>query len=313
MPSSIKPAKLIRYQMALRCHECGGDDLVTVHSEGDVVCRGCGLVLESRILTEVCSFADRDRVSPAVPEENGFETPGNALRIAAPSSHTPARRPSVRRLQIAQAQIDRGRQLQTAEMEDVCRHLMRLPASILEEAKGLYARVLEMRTSRGQILVGIQACAVYYACILQKQPGIARNVAEVAEAFGIPESAFTRADKVVKEALQGTRFFRDLFEVANAQDLVSRSVNKLELDQARDRRIKRLAIDIVSDIEARKLLQGKSTGSLSSVAIWCAVAAEGCSMSKSQLCKGIGGCTVVTLNSLLKQLGPQPWIRTASR
>ncbi len=103
--------------------------------------------------------------------------------------------------------------------------------------------------------------------------------------------------------------------VANAQDLVSRNVSKLQLDQARDRRIKRRAFDIVSDIESRKLLIGKSTGSLSSVAIWCAVSAEGCGMSKSQLCKGIGGCTVVTLNSLLKQLGPQPWIQiqTASR
>ncbi|CAL8461499.1 g1030 [Coccomyxa elongata] len=299
--------------MAPQCHECGGDDLVTVHSEGDVVCRDCGLVLESRILTEVCSFADRERISPGVPDSSGIGSSGNALRIAAPSSHTSARRPAVRRLQMVHAQIDRGRQLQTAEMEEVCSHLMRLPTGILDEAKRLYARVLEVRTSRGQILVGIQACAVYYACILQKQPGTARNVTEVAEAFGIPESAFTRADKVVKEALQGTRFFRDLFEVANAQDLVIRSVNKLQLDQTRDRRIKRLAIDIVSDIEARKLLQGKSTGSLSSVAIWCAVAAEGCSMSKSQLCKGIGGCTVVTLNSLLKQLGPQPWIRTASR
>ncbi|CAL5225056.1 g7834 [Coccomyxa viridis] len=298
--------------MALRCHECGGDDLVTVHSEGDVVCRGCGLVLESRILTEDCSFADRDRTSPLVPETQGFENAGNALRIAAPSNST-ARRPNVRRLQMAQAQVDRGRQLQTAEMEEVCKHLMRLPTCILDEAKRLYAKVLEVRISRGQILVAIQACAVYYACLLQKQPGTARNVAEIAQAFAIPESAFTRADKVVKEALQGTRFYRDLFEVANAQDLVSRSVSKLELDQARDRRIKKLAIDIVSDIEARKLLRGKSTGSLSSVPIWCAIAAEGCGMSKSQLCKGIGGCTVVTLNSLLKQLGSQPWTRAVSR
>ncbi|GBF87963.1 transcription initiation factor IIB [Raphidocelis subcapitata] len=46
------------------CPNCGGRDMVEVHSEGDVVCKGCGLVVEAHIIDERSewrTFGDKDK------------------------------------------------------------------------------------------------------------------------------------------------------------------------------------------------------------------------------------------------------------
>ncbi|KIY92485.1 Transcription initiation factor IIB [Monoraphidium neglectum] len=46
------------------CPNCGGKDMVEVHSEGDIVCKGCGLVVEDHIIDERSewrTFGDKDK------------------------------------------------------------------------------------------------------------------------------------------------------------------------------------------------------------------------------------------------------------
>lgn len=46
----------------VQCPDCGGTRLVEDHANGDVVCRGCGLVVESYIIDERSewrTFADK--------------------------------------------------------------------------------------------------------------------------------------------------------------------------------------------------------------------------------------------------------------
>jgi transcription initiation factor TFIIIB Brf1 subunit/transcription initiation factor TFIIB len=48
----------------VQCPDCGGTRLVEDHANGDVVCRGCGLVVESYIIDERSewrTFADKVR------------------------------------------------------------------------------------------------------------------------------------------------------------------------------------------------------------------------------------------------------------
>ena len=287
-----------------RCPECGADDFVIDWRQGETTCTGCGLVVESRMIM------DQPPAEPLHGSEKWcIETEGTRISVETTRQRAPEK--PVKLMQVLQKSLQEGSKVNTSQLEDVCKFSLRLPTCIIDCAKEMVAEVsqVEQQSSRGKSLLGIQACSVYHACIMQKQLGIPRSIAEIVRAFDIAEPVFTKANHRLKAALEGTKYHRHLFEMNKSSDLVTRSIALLTgLASTADRQsIRRLSIKILDDFEAKNLLQERTTSSVAAVAIFLALRRSGYKMAMSKYTAETCLTGQATLSVILKQLERENW------
>ncbi|GMF33220.1 unnamed protein product [Phytophthora fragariaefolia] len=202
------------------CRECGSADVVTDFSAGDVVCRGCGMILGERIIDdspEWRTFANDDRGGdPAAKSRVGDAADArlNSLSLSTylvdpkkgggGADAEPGRKHKRPNISSDSAKV-RRMQRNMARIQEVADYLT-LPKNIVEIALDIYAEAEKQGISmRGPERESMVVAVLFIAC---RKAGNARSLKEFEEASGVPKrrigksfmSLQKRLDLEVKQA-----------------------------------------------------------------------------------------------------------------
>ncbi len=281
------------------CPDCGGDNHVIDYRQGDTICTGCGLILDSHMMVD----------QPHAVGSETFSVQRDGTSIATTFS-TKRGSGNVRMIEILHKGLHTAPRVNTDYLDEVCSRLG-LPSSITDCAKELICKVVEIerQSLRGKNLVGLQACSVYHACVMQGKEGVSRSIPEIVCAFDIIEPVFTKANHRLKTALEGTKYHKHLFESNKASDLVYRSISALSCIASKSSKndIRKSALSILQDFEEKGLLQERMTSSRAAVAIYLAIRGCGHKVPMSKFTSETGLTGQATLSAILKQLEKDNW------
>ena len=286
------------------CPECGDDNFVIDWRQGDTICTECGLIVDSRMIMDQ-PLPDKLHGS----EKLAVQKEGTSIALSI--SRKRSSDGSFKMIENLQKGLHTSTRANCDYLDEVCNFRLRLPSCITDCAKELVGKVFEIerQSSRGKNLIGLQACSVYHACVMQRQEGVARSIPEIVCAFDIVEPVFTKANHRLKTALEGTKYHKFLFETNKSSDLVYRSIDHLSsiTSKATKNIVKKSALRILQDFEEKKLLQERTTSSVAAVAIYLAVRDSGHKMPMSKFTAETGLTGQATLSMILKQLERQDW------
>ena len=272
--------------------------------QGDTICTECGLIVDSHMIMDQ-PLPDRLNGS----EKFVSEKEGTTMGLS--SAKKRSIDGSFKLMENLQKGLHTVPKANTEFLDRVCSVVLKLPSTITECARELVGKVFEIekQSSRGKNLIGLQACSVYHACVMQGQEGVARSIPEIVCAFDIAEPVFTKANHRLKTALEGTKYYKYLFETNKAADLVYRSVDSLSCVASKlgKHGIKNFALKVLQDFEEKKLLQERTTSSVAAVAIYLAVRDLGHKMPMSRFTAETGLTGQATLSAILKQLERNKW------
>ena len=199
----------------VKCPECSSRDLETDISRGEIVCNGCGLVIEENVIDQsaewnMYSAEDEKKARVGAPvnmliHDKGLSTDidwqnkdysGKSLSITNRSQLHRMRKWQTR----ARSSNSRERNLQNAmqEMSSMGARLD-IPKSIQTEAAVLYRKALEANIIRGRSIPGVAAACLYIACELARVP---RPIADVANRLRMSKKEIGRTIRQVKLKLR---------------------------------------------------------------------------------------------------------------
>lgn len=247
-----------------RCGDCGSLDVVTDYSQGDIVCRGCGMILGERIIDDTPewrNFANDDRGGdPASKSRVGessdqrFEDESSSLTsylVDLPSQKssncaeddrpTQFKRP---RLNKESAKVRRMQSI-VARIQQIA-DVLSLPKSIVEVALDVYAEVENKEfTIRGSERDSVPAAVLFIACRKMKN---ARTMKELETASGVEKrqigKTFLSLSKVVDMEIHQ----------ATTEDYVHRFCSRLGLPT----KIQVVANNVAKKADTLGLSTGKS-------------------------------------------------------
>ncbi|OWZ09530.1 Transcription initiation factor IIB [Phytophthora megakarya] len=201
------------------CRECGSQDVVTDFSAGDVVCRGCGMILGERIIDdspEWRTFANDDRGGDPAAKSRVGDVADARLDSISLSTYLvdpkkgggaegePGRKHKRPNISSDSAKVKRM-QRNMSRIQEVADYLS-LPKKIVEIALDVYAEAEKQGVNmRGPERESMAVAVLFIAC---RKAGNARSLKEFEEASGIPKrrigksfmSLQRRLDLEVKQA-----------------------------------------------------------------------------------------------------------------
>lgn len=200
-------ARAARHKYEQTCGECGGNDFVDDLQQGDLICRGCGLVAESHAIdmrSEWRTFSDSDK-NTVDPNRVGGPTNhllGESLSTVISASATGDNVVSGNLRKMATRGAVGGRDLALAfrQIAIICDKLI-LNRVFRDRACENYKTATDEIGVRGRTAQSMCAAAVYMACRQERMP---RNFKEiVAGSPGCTKveigRAFTAMKKVIGE------------------------------------------------------------------------------------------------------------------
>ncbi|KAG9057393.1 transcription initiation factor IIB [Serendipita sp. 407] len=204
----IQQIELPRQDLSVRliCPECK-DPMPNIEEEfssGDLVCRGCGLVLGDRIVdtrSEWRTFAneegdDPSRVGgPTNPIYEGLDSLSTSISFRDGNSG------QSRELQRASARLsnDKSQRSLTVvfdQIQTMCDQYS-LPRSVSDTAKMLYRRTEEEKLLRGKQPDAIVAACLFIAC---RQAAVPRTFREIVELTNVPKKQIGQCYKALERA-----------------------------------------------------------------------------------------------------------------
>ena len=198
-----------------RCPECGSTEVFFDRGRGELVCRGCGLVIEENALDpgpEWRSFTLEEREARAragAPASLAIHDKGLPTEISPDGRNSRGRKLTGK----AKAQYHRLRKRQirssvhgSAErnlaqaMNDLAGFADRLsaPPSVREQAAALYRKALKKDLVRGRSIRGVVAACLYAALRISVLP---RSLKEVSKACRVERKELARCYRLIVEEL----------------------------------------------------------------------------------------------------------------
>lgn len=227
-------------------------DLVTDVAAGDVVCRRCGVVVQSHIFNEEMEYYGEGagpRAGPApswlLPHEPTVvdNVPNRNRVLSNPDPHSTTRK-------LFEAIDVLGRGFST----DVC-----------DTAKLLCRDLSSKRCMRSSSWHLYAACSLYLATKMHGR-GIGRSKKEIAAMFaahGVSEQGLTVISKQFKDALHAKPYASRLFSGLDVSDLINRCVDRLDLSKPATNEIKKAAHELARRVSKREC-EGKTPCSVCS-------------------------------------------------
>lgn len=156
-----------------RCNDCGGNDFVEDHSAGDLVCTGCGLVVEAHLIDERSewrTFSDKDKDTvdpnrvggPSNPllSDGGLSTVIGKVQGDGGSSF------ALNRLHARSNNPDRTLVSAIKQISLMCESL-HLPSVVKDRACEVYKQVLDYNKIKGRGAATVHAACIFVACRLE--------------------------------------------------------------------------------------------------------------------------------------------------
>lgn len=180
------------------CPECGGKDLSKDYKRAEIVCGGCGLVVDENIVDQgpewrafdYSQMQARSRTGAPMTylvHDKGLSTTIDQRDKDIFGNNITKHRAQLYRIRKWQKRIrvsnsiERNLSVALMELERVSSRLT-LPRNVRETAAVVYRKAMEGRLVRGRSIEGVLAASIYIAC---RQCNVPRTLDEMSEASGI--------------------------------------------------------------------------------------------------------------------------------
>ena len=256
------------------CPECSSENLVKSSDRGELVCEGCGLVVEEETIDpgpEWRAFNHEERQEKSrvgAPTTQTMHDKGLTTTIdwkdkdAYGRSISSKKRSQMHRLRKWQERIrtkDAGeRNLQFALSEiDRMASALGVPRSVREVASVIYRRALKEDLIRGRSIEGVATAALYAAC---RKEGIPRSLEEISEVSRVNRKEIGRTYRYISQEL-GLEM-----KPVDPKKYVPRFCSELSLSEE----VQTQANEIIETTAEEGLLSGKSPTGYAAAAIYAA-------------------------------------------
>lgn len=145
-----------------------------------------------------------------------------------------------------------------------------IPKSIIEEAKGLYKRISDMKITRGANRNGLIAASIYMSCKNNKVP---RSTKEIASFFNVKLPIMTKSCKKFQEMMKTN------LVATSAEDFISRYCSKLNIDRNK----KDICKKVAKIAEAEDLVNENTPPSIAGAVIYLCSSEFGWDVNKKDL------------------------------
>lgn len=283
-----------------KCPECGGINLFYNKEKGEVICKGCGLVVEEKMVDFTQEWRDFDS-----------EDSEKKRRTGAPMTYTQydqglgtevGQKADLYRLggkdknkffrlrkwqyRISTA-IERNLKLALAELKRVSSYL-KLPKSVEEEAAMIYTQAVQRGLVRGRSMESVVSGSLYAACRRHEVP---RTLDELAEASGIEKKEIGRTYRFVTRELGITIL------PSNPADYIARFASSLRLSAETQSR----AIEILEKAQKSELTSGRGPTGIAAAALYVSALIHGEKRTQREVAD-VAGVTEVTIRNRYKEL-----------
>ena len=192
------------------CPECGKNDQVMDKNTGEIICRNCGLVLESNVIDsgpEWRVFSNEDwelkkRTGPQITFSKydkglsskiwiGKDSSGHKLRLQDRMKMLRLRKWNIRaRLRTT---AERNLSIAMAELDRLC-DTMKIPPSLKESAALIYRKALKEDLVRGRSIASIAAASLYLAL---RRADVPRTLKEIVESSSRSRKEISRCYRLL--------------------------------------------------------------------------------------------------------------------
>lgn len=293
-----------RYLVMERCPECGKREPVMDSDQGEVICSGCGLVLEDVMMDQRPEWRAytheekeaRSRVGSPITllqYDKGLSTTFKPHENASGGRLSSKTRFKMRRLRQWNIRLrirsSIARNLSQAMMElNNLADKLHIPKAVREEAALIYRKSLNNGLVRGRSIAAIAAASLYAACRISGTP---RSLDEMVEASSRKRGEIARCYRLVHREL-------DLkMPIDGPEKYVSKIASKVGLSQ----KVQNTAIDILKKAREMRGIVGKGPAGIAAAALYIASMQEGDRVTQKKLAQA-SGVTEVTVRNRYKGL-----------
>ncbi|MCA9459064.1 MAG: hypothetical protein KC550_00785 [Nanoarchaeota archaeon] len=283
-----------------KCPECDGTNLYNNKDKGEIICRSCGLVIDSKNISLGKEWRDFDESEESEMKRSGAPTSytkydlGMGTSIGSESdafSLDKKQRYKLQRLKRWQKRLstvmEKNLKIALGELRRLSSYL-NLPTSIEEEAGKIYTEAVQKNLVRGRSIESVVAGVVYAACRRQNIP---RTLDEIAEASGIDKKEIGRSYRYV------TRELKIKILPSNPVDYISRFASVLGYSAETQSR----GIEILSQALSLELTSGRGPIGIAAAALYIAGLLEGERRTQRDISE-VSGVTEVTIRNRYKEI-----------
>src|SRR3989339_1260495 len=287
-------------EVARKCPECGGKNLLIQKDKGEAICRDCGLVIEEKMIDfsqEWREFSDdqsskRRRTGAPMSYtkfDRGLGTDvgqkGDIYQLGVKGKNKFFRlRKWQHRISTA---IERNLKLALAELKRVSSYL-KLPKSVEEEAARIYTMAVQRGLVRGRSMESVVAGSLYAAC---RRHDVPRTLDELSEASNIEKKEIGRTYRFV------TRELGISILPSNPSDYIARFASTLKLGPETQSR----AVEIIESAQGIELTSGRGPTGIAAAALYVAALMNGEKRTQREVAD-VAGVTEVTIRNRYKEL-----------
>lgn len=288
------------------CTDCqiSDPDVVEDFSAGDVICRGCGLVLGERLVDEHSEWrtfsnsdnqgADPNRVGAAsnpLLHDAGLSTMITRGEGGGSSANNLSRIQNKVSLNAADRTL-------TSSFKEIARMAERisLPQSIIDRASELFKHIDDIKTLRGRSTDGVIAASLYIACRLESVP---RTFKEICALTQVSKKEISRCYKFMVKHLKDKKFVENL-ETITTTDFMSRFCNQLDLSSD----VVKAATIVCNEAMRLGIMAGKSPISVAAAGIYMVSQLSSTKRTQKAIAD-IAGVSEVTIRNAYKDLYPR--------
>lgn len=283
-----------------RCPECGSTNLFNNKDKGEIICRSCGLVIDSKNISLGKEWRDFDEGEESEMKRSGAPTSytkydlGMGTAIGSDSdafSLDKKQRYKLQRLKRWQKRLstvmEKNLKIALGELRRLSSYL-NLPTSIEEESGKIYTEAVQKNLVRGRSIESVVAGVVYAACRRQNIP---RTLDEIAEASGIDKKEIGRSYRYI------TRELRIKILPSNPVDYISRFATVLNYSPETQTR----GVEILSQALSLELTSGRGPIGIAAAALYIAGLLEGERRTQRDISE-VSGVTEVTIRNRYKEI-----------
>ncbi|MBA7567289.1 hypothetical protein ES708_08998 [subsurface metagenome] len=264
----------IRDEILTVCPECGLDEIISDMARGDLICSGCGLILDSgsidnRAEWRAFSLEEYDKKSRVgspttlTLHDKGLSTIIDWRDIDAFGKKlSPSKRAQAFRLRKwhirmrVHSSVDRNLAYAMNELDRLCSQLG-IHKSIKETSALIYRKTIEKKLIRGRSIEAMIAASIYASCRIKKMP---RTLDEFAQNSRINKRDLGRCFRLIQQELH----------IRIPTPSVNRFICRFGSDLNITARTQHLAIEIIKKARKIGLTAGKDPCGLAAASIYVA-------------------------------------------
>jgi len=292
--------------MPKACPSCSGVNLVTDYTHGELVCKACGLVINSELLDfgpEWRAFDEeqrsrRSRTGGPVKYaklDKGLTTEIDKYdRDIRGGAIQPERKAQLYRLRKWQRRsrmsdsFQRNLSIALPELDRMCAYLS-IPANIKEECAMWYRKAVTKGLVRGRSIESVVAAVIY---LISRQHQLPKTLDELEDASGVKRKDIGRSYRFLCRKLDIK------MPIATPMDYVPRFASELGLSGETEAK----AIEILEEAREKGIISGRGPTGVAAAAIYLAAKITNDKQTQKGIAGKLVGVTEVTIRNRYEEL-----------